>query len=236
MQENFGKWMGGIPDTFYAVSKLEKYVHYGTAKLYSKGSYIGFSGEGRSELFYVLNGKVQLNYIFDDGRERMVYFGGKHSVFGHLYHYAYKSTFEGCLLALEDSKVCHFSEEQIEHIFQLDRDIILDLLKNSNAKASYFMKQAVEMDYFNSAVRVVRLLHDLCISMGVPVDSHIEVSIKLTLKNISEITGAHYVTVSKVFTLLKRQDILVKKNGKMIIYNLEKLKELTQRTQIFKNL
>jgi CRP/FNR family transcriptional regulator len=228
VQEEHEVWRAGIPDTFYPVKKLQNYIEYGTVKFLSKGSYTAFSGEGANELVYVLSGRLQLNYLFTDGRERMVFFGGKHSVFSQLYQAAFKTNFDAYLLALEDSKVCCFSKDKIELISKINGEISLDLLKNSDARASFFMKQAVEMDCFNSTIRIVRLLYELCISQGVSVGDHIEVNLNLPLKSISAITGAHCVTVSKVFTALKNNNVLIRKKNKIMIYNLPQLKELIQ--------
>ncbi len=56
----------------------------------------------------------------------------------------------------------------------------------------------------------------------------------LSLQFISEITGAHYVTVSKVLKYLKEQKIIEKKKDKIIIHDLERLKELTHEKHIYK--
>jgi CRP/FNR family transcriptional regulator len=220
-----------IPDTFFPVEKLENYIHFGTAKSYGRGSAVVMPGEDIQTIIYVISGKLRVNMLIDDGRERLIFFAGKHGILGRLF----PTCNEIYTVALEDSKVCIFSIQQLKQIFRIDDELIFDILRNYLSKVSYYMKQTAEMDYFYPTVRVVRLLHQLCISRGISVGNSYEVSIDLSLKSISEITGAHYVTVSKVIGCLKKQNILDKKKDKIIIHNLERLKELTLETHIFKN-
>ncbi|NLI93535.1 MAG: Crp/Fnr family transcriptional regulator [Peptococcaceae bacterium] len=219
-----------IPDTFFPVEKFNQFIHLGSVKRYSKGSAVVLPGDKVQKLIYVISGRLRISMITDDERERLIYFAGKNCVLGLLF----TECSDVYAVAMENSQVCLFSEHQVRQIFQMDQDIVFDILKNYQSKVSYYMKQVTEMDYFNPTVRVVRLLHQLCISQGVEVGNSYEVNIELTMKSISEITGAHYVTVSKVLGCLKKQKILEKKKDKIIIHNLERLNMLTHETQILK--
>ncbi|MCM1566743.1 MAG: Crp/Fnr family transcriptional regulator [Dehalobacter sp. 4CP] len=235
MQENFEKWRVGIPDTFYPISELQKYVQYGTVKSYLKDSLVVSPGEAIHKFIYVLTGKLQVNFVFSDGRERMVYFGGKHCMFNYLFQYNSDNRMAAYIIALEDSQLCFFSWEQLEKIFHMDGNLFFEIMRNESAKCNFFMKQSAEMDFLNPTIRIVKLIYQLCVSQGKPVNNHIEVNIDLPLRDISEITGAHYVTVSKVFCTLNKLHILDKKRDKIVIFDIRKLEELTQETQLFKH-
>lgn len=220
-----------IPDTFAPVEKLKEFTHLGTVKSYAKGSSVIFPGEEPHTLIYVLNGKLRVNLVFDDGRERLIYFAGKYTFVGRLFE-TYNTIYA---TAIEDSIVCNFNKQQLSQIFRQDEDIYFDIIRNYLSKVSYYMRQVAEMDYFNPGVRVVRLLYKLYNSKDFAASNSYEVDSDLSLKSISEITGAHYVTVSKVLGCLKKQNILEKKKNKIIIYDVEKLKSLTQETHILSN-
>jgi len=235
MEERIERWQLGIPDTFIPVSKLEKYLDYGIVKYFSKGSFVLSPGDEPGMLYYVLSGKLQLNIIFPDGRERMAFFGGKHSIFNLLWELHLLERYDHYVVAVKDSKVCCFTKEQLQSVFQLDGDIVFDLYSNIFSTALYFLTQAAEMDYLNPTIRIVKLIYNLCVSQGIPVNNHIEVSMLPSYKTIADITGVHYVTVSKVFCILKKKKILERKKDKLLIYDKERLKELMQQTQIFKH-
>lgn len=229
MKEELNKCLAVIPDTFFPVERFQQYTHLGTVKSYAKGSAIVMPGEVTSTLIYVVSGKLRVNKLIDDGRERLVFFAGKHGLLGKLY----ETCNEIYAIAMEDSKVCFFTKQQLKVIFRFDDEIIFDVIRNYLAKASYYMKQVAEMDYFNPTVRVVRLLYELYLTNSKAVGKTYEITTELSLKSLSEITGAHYVTVSKVLGCLKRQNILEKKKNKIIIYDAEQLKMLTQESHIF---
>lgn len=229
MREKHTTYLSSIPDTFFPVERFQNYIHLGTEKTFAKGSTVVMPGEATKSLIYVVSGKLRINKVIDDGRERLVYFAGQHGLLGRMH--------DTCniiyVLALEDSKVCIFSKEQLKEVFRQDEELIFDVLTNYLTKTSYYMKQAAEIDYFYPSVRVARLLYDLYLTNGTQAGDFYEIDTDLSLTGISEITGAHYVTVSKVLGHLKKQNILEKQKYKIIIYDLEKLKELTQTTRIF---
>ncbi|SHN50235.1 Crp/Fnr family transcriptional regulator [Desulfitobacterium chlororespirans] len=230
MEYRLTRYLAALPDTFFPVERFQQHTESGMVKFFNKGSLVLRPGEATSALIYVISGKVRVNKMIDDGRERLAYYAGQHGIIGRLY--------ETCndiyIIALEDSEVCFFTQLQLKEIFRRDEDLIFDLLRNYLSKVSYFIKQSTEIDYFNPTIRVVRLLYELLLTSGVRVESFFEIPTQLSLTDISEITGAHYVTVSKVFGHLKKQHIAERKKHKIIIYDMEKLKRLTQETQILK--
>ncbi|MCM1566771.1 Crp/Fnr family transcriptional regulator [Dehalobacter sp. 4CP] len=228
MEEN-EKCGGAIPDTFFEVERLQEFINLGTVKTYAKGSAVMWPGDKCSSLIYVVSGRLRVNKLLDDGRERLVYFTGKHGLVGKLY----ETCNDSYAIALEDSKVCFFSKEQLKKIFSLNDEIPFDIIRNYLSKTSYYMKQAAEIDYFNPAVRIVRLFYELYIANGVKTGDHYEINIQLSLENISEITGTHYVTASKVIGWLRKNKVMEKKRKKIIIYDAEKLKMMTQGTHVF---
>ncbi|TCX53489.1 Crp/Fnr family transcriptional regulator [Dehalobacter sp. 14DCB1] len=218
-----------IPDTFYPVEKLQRFVHLGVVKSYAKGSAVILPGD-ECMLIYVLSGKIQLNMVTEEGRQRLVYFCGKNGVMDRIFQMNNDNAYA---TAIEKCRVCFFSKEQLLTIFQTDSDLYFEIMKNLFAKGIYFMKQTVEMELYNPTVRIVRLLYGLCISNGIPVGDSYEVRLELSQKQISEISGVHFVTVSKVLGYLEKQRIIEKKKGKIIIHDLDRLKELTFEKRLF---
>ncbi|NBJ14524.1 MAG: Crp/Fnr family transcriptional regulator [Dehalobacter sp. 4CP] len=228
MKEDLEKLNVVVPDTFFPIEKLAKYTHLGSVKTYPKGSTVVFPGDKMLTLGYVIYGRLRISTFFEDEREKLLYFAGQHCILALLF----TELSEIYAVATEDSRVCFFSERQIRQIFRADDDVAIDVLKSYQSKINYYIKQVTEMDYFNPTVRVVRLLYKLCLTSGIEVDDCIEINIDLSMKDISEITGTHYVTVSKVLGWLRRQNILEKKKNKIIIRNLAKLNILTHETHI----
>ncbi|RJE47045.1 cyclic nucleotide-binding protein [Dehalobacter sp. MCB1] len=218
-----------VPDTFYPIEKLQRFIHLGIVKSYAKGSAVILPGD-EFMLIYVLSGKIQLNMVTEEGKQRLIYFCGKNGVMDRIFELNNDNAYA---TAIEKCRVCFFSKEQLLTIFQADCDLYFEIMKNLFAKGIYFMKQTVEMELYNPTVRIVRLLYGLCISNGIPVGDSYEVRLELSQKQISEISGVHFVTVSKVLGYLEKQRIIEKKKGKIIIHDLDRLKELTFEKRLF---
>ncbi|TCX51673.1 Crp/Fnr family transcriptional regulator [Dehalobacter sp. 14DCB1] len=215
-----------LPDTFCCVPKLLNYVHLGSLRNYGKGEMISQPGEVIGKVIFVLSGKLATSRITDDGREVFVCSGRQHSVINRLFE------FEGDnvqIVAIEASKICFFSEEQMLMIFKHDEKIISDFLYNESIKLNYFIKLSCELKLYTPSVRVLRLFYGLYNLNGQSKDTYWEIQIALPNKVIAEITGLHHVTVSKILGSLKKEKILSKKKNAIIIYNLEKLKDLVDK-------
>ncbi|WP_368294177.1 Crp/Fnr family transcriptional regulator [Dehalobacter sp. TBBPA1] len=215
-----------LPDAFSSVPKLLNYIHLGSLRNYGKGEIILQPDEIIGRIIFVLSGRFIASRITDDGREIFVSSGGPHSVINRLFE------FEGDnvqIVAVEASKVCFFSEDQMLMIFKHDEKIISDFLFNENLKLNYFIKLSCELKLYAPSIRVLRLFYGLYNLNGKSKDTYWEIQIALPNKVIAEITGLHHVTVSKILGSLKEKKILRKKKNAIIIYDLEKLKDLVDK-------
>ena len=218
-----------IPDSFYPVDSLRQYVHLGTVKNYAKNSSVIIPGEPTNALIIVLEGRIRINLISDDGREVLLYFAGKNCLLGRLF-----PTEDNIhAVAIENSTICRFTKDNLKEIFRDNEEMPFDILKNYLAKASYFMRQVAEINSYNPTIRILRLIYRLCVLHGKQLENAHEIVIKLSQANIAEITGAHYVTVSRVLNCLKKEKILNKNKDKIIVYDLEKLKLLSEQSTYY---
>lgn len=214
-----------LPNKFYPIPKMQEYVHCGVVRSYAKGSAIVLPGESTCRMIYVCSGKVRVNMVTEDGREKLIYVDGPYSLLGRLFS---TKVNDFHIVALSDCTLCFFTKEQLMEVFRQDEELIFEVLKNYTSKVAYFMQVIKNMDFYTPTVRILRLLDDLCRERGKLVGDTYEINVVLSQKDIAEITGIHYVTVSKVFGCLKKQRIAHKTKDKIYIYDWEKLKKLIE--------
>lgn len=212
-----------LPASFYPIPKIKEYVNLGIVRSYAKGSAVVLPGESTRRMIYVISGKIRVNMVTGDGREKLIYSEGAHSLLGRLFK---TNINDFHIVAQTECTVCFFTQEDLKEIFRQDEDLIFEVLKNYTAKVSYFMQHIRDMDFYTPSVRIMRLLLELCRKQGKLVGNTYEIKIDLSQKNIAEITGAHYVTVSKVLGCLKKQGIAYKAKDTIYIYDLDKLEKL----------
>ncbi|HHY27245.1 MAG TPA: Crp/Fnr family transcriptional regulator [Desulfitobacterium dehalogenans] len=218
-----------IPDSFFPIEKLRNYTDMGIIREFAKGSAIIMPGEETTSMIFLMDGKVKLDIIFEDGSEKLLYYAGSNSLIGRLYptgNNIYAT-------AMEQTRTCWFSEECLRVIFRTDEDMIFEIFKNYLTKVAYYARQVAEINTYNPTIRILRLFYELCSSQGKRVGDTYEITMPLSQKSIAEITGAHHVTVSKVLACLKKENILDKKKNKFVVYNLEELKHLSEQTSYY---
>jgi len=212
-----------VPDSFHPIKKLRDYTFIGNVRSFQKGDTVVLPGETIHKVIYVLSGKLSVSFLNDDGKQKSMYTAGRYSIVDRLF------PSENCFVHVvseENSTVCFFTKEQLFFIFKQDEEIIYEFIVNYSSKCFHFMNEAKEMALYNPSIRVLRLLQELCLSEGKPVGNAFEINIRLAQKSISEITGVHYVTISKIFRWLKRENILHKTTNKITIKDLDRLKAL----------
>ncbi len=212
-----------VPDQFYPIEKMQEYVHLGVVKDYAKGSAVVLPRESTLRMIYVLSGRLRVNMVTDDGREKLLYTAGPYSLLGRLFS---TKVNDFHIIALADSTVCFFTKQQLKEVFRRDEELIFEILKNYTSKVAYFMQKTKDLESYTPTIRILRLLDDLCHKQGELVEDIYEISTVLSQNNIAEITGAHYVTVSKVLGCLRKQGIARKTKNKIYIYDWEGLKKL----------
>lgn len=221
MQEETREFL--LPDTFHPIKKMQGYIQLGLIRNYAKGETVVFPGEATNKIIYVLDGRLSVSFLNEDGRQKLMYSAGKYSVVDRLF------TSENCfvhVIAEQASRVCLFGKEQLFWIFRQDEEVMNDFILNYSSKCFHFMSEAKEMALYNPTVRVLRLLYELGVRDGQLFGNGCEINIRLAQKSISEITGVHYVTVSKIFRWLKKEGILHKTTYKIRISDLGRLKEV----------
>ncbi|AHF10426.1 Crp/Fnr family transcriptional regulator [Dehalobacter restrictus] len=212
-----------LPDTFYPVENLCDYLDFGSQRSYRKGEAVLLPDEVLGKIIFVLSGRLKVSTITPDGREKFIYSAGQYCLMDRLFSFEEDHIL---IIAVEDSKVCFFTKEQLLMVFKQDEELIIDVLRNFASKVYYFLNQTNELNLYSPSARILRLLYELYKSKGKYKNNTWEINIYLPNKGISEITGLHFVTVSKIFGYLKRQKILKKTKTKIIIYDVERLKSL----------
>ncbi|RJE48512.1 Crp/Fnr family transcriptional regulator [Dehalobacter sp. MCB1] len=212
-----------LPNNFYPMKKLQNYGHLGTIRNYGKGESIVLPGELIHKIIYVISGRLSINFLNEDGRHKVMFYADPLTFADRLF------PFDDCfvhVVAEESSTVWFFTQEQLFEIFQQDKEVLFDFISCYSSKCGYFMREAKEMILYNPSVRVLRLLYDLCLTQGKLVNNVYQIDIKLSQKAISEIIGVHFVTISRIFGFLKKENILYKTTNKIVVIDLERLKDL----------
>ncbi len=218
-----------LPGHFYPVLKLRAYTQLGVVRSYSKGDSVVLPGEVVNKVIFVLAGKLGVSFLNEDGRQKFMFYVDPFTFADRLF------AIEECfvhVVAEEGSRVCFFESEPLLCALQEDRELLIEFIACYASKCTYFMREAKELVLYRPSARVLRLLYELCRAQGKECAQGYVIDERITQKAISEITGVHFVTISKLFRYLKEENILQKQANKIIIYDLPRLRALTEEEEL----
>lgn len=212
-----------IPDAFHRIEQLDRFLHLARTRTYDKGSIIVSQGTKFEEFIYVQKGCLVVSMGTDDGDQKFLFHINEGSIgqaaFLGEYH-------EVQIQAAKNSMVSFFTVKQILEIIRQDEKTFLDLMQNIASKTYYFMSQARDLNFYRPSSRVLRLLYNLCMAEGKFMGDCYIIQSNMTQKTIGNITGTHHVTVCKLLNVLEKQHILKKTKDEIIVYDLNKLKNM----------
>lgn len=211
-----------LPDSFYKI-RIKEYVGLGTIRSFSKGVSLVLPGEHPRALMYIISGKIRVDAIDDSGRSKLMFIFNKGSSAVTIFM---GEKHEFCFTALEKSTICFFSKSQLLNVFELDKEIIFDIMKNLITKANFFMRESISLCKYKPAQRILRLLYNMCIDQGQQDKDIWRIKTGISQKIIGEITGTHPVTVSRLLGMLKREKLISKNKDDIIVYDLAKLENM----------
>lgn len=162
-------------------------------------------------LFFILKGKVKVFRTGIQGREQIVRFANEGEIIGHR-GFGTGEYYPICALALEDSMLCYFSKEQLQHILRNNNGLTYDLmlfyaneLNRSEAKVKSISQMSVRE----------RVIDTLLYSHRKFGQHNGFLKLQLSRKEYADYAGTTEEQVIRIFSALKREKLL-KPHGRKI--------------------
>lgn len=206
-------------------SELKEIIPYVQPVSFKKKDII-FSEGDPSEWFYVVaEGKIKITKLSQEGKELILeiippldFFGGLAVIRGFPY--------PANAIAMDDAELLRISRSNILRI--LDRFPSLmycvamqlgDRMKESHEALKNIALERVES-------RIASLLLKLSDKTGNKTGEGVMIDMKLTKQDIAEMVGTTVETSIRTMSKLRKLGIIIEKDGRIIITNLDKLKAL----------
>lgn len=183
-----------------------------------KGQLLYYDGDASQGLYLVINGKIKINKITEDGREFVTaikhtddYFG----IFDALVNKIHTENAE----ALEDADVCLLHKDQIDQLLMESSNLAMKFIHLLSTNLYQKEEQLVQMAYFSVRKRLAETL----IRVGEINNAH---NFKISRNDLAAMSGMATETVSRTLSDFKDEKLLEKKGSEIQLIALEKLKNM----------
>ncbi len=196
--------------------ELEALSNEALRKKSAKGQALFLQGDPADEMFLIKGGRIKLNKVFEDGTEitldirKAGDFVGE-NMFSDEGHYPVSA------YGMEDTLTCGFSRRQFEELVLHNPRIGLQIIKNLSVRISWLTSRMSSLTVTNIEDRLYRVLSSVAREHGTPSSRGLVIQFPLTHEDLSFLTGAHRVSITRAVKALKTAGKLLHEGKKLIL-------------------
>ena len=207
---------------------LQRIVQVANKQRYHKENLILIEEEVGSSMFVILDGRVKISRISDDGREVILaimsegdFFGEMSLLDGH--------TRSANVTAIEDSELLVIRREEFLQMLHDYPQIAVNLLKELAQRIRKGDEHIKSLSLQDAKGRVANTLIRIAEDYGVFRKGQVEINELPLQQDLANMAGTSRETISRVIKTLIQQGYLKKESGKIIIIDYEKFKAIFSR-------
>lgn len=185
-------------------------------KKVSKGEKLFRQGARVNEIYFITVGRIKLNKVFEDGNELTLEtrksgdFVGE-NIFLPQAHYPASA------YCMEDTTTCGFSKNEFEQLIVDHPMIGLQVVKNMSEQIAWLSRRVKSMSLPNIEDRLLHVLVNMAEKHGSQSPQGIKINFLLTHEELSVLTGAHRVSITRAMNALKRTGRIVYEDRHLVL-------------------
>lgn len=186
---------------------LIRAAHLGRRRSFRKGEFLYRQDEVDTSFFFILQGRVQVSMLREDGAEFVLEVMGQWALCGE------GAAFDGLprfssAVALEPVEAVAFDARGMESLFRETPELATALLRIAGMKQRVIGVRAQYLATQKPEKRIAELLTRLADLYGQDAGDGVVIGISLTHEQIAAMTGASRVTVTRTLTRLKDEGVI----------------------------
>jgi CRP/FNR family transcriptional regulator len=177
-------------------------------------------GDPADGMFLIKGGRVKLSKVLEDGTELTLDirkagdFVGE-NMFSEEVHYPVSA------YCLEDTLTCGFSRSQFEQLVLQHPKVGLQIIKNLSERISWLTRRVGSLAVTNIEDRLYRVLTSVAKEHGTMSPQGTAIQFPLTHEDLSFLTGAHRVSITRAMKALKAAGKIIHKDKRLILPDLK---------------
>ncbi|MGM0846843.1 MAG: Crp/Fnr family transcriptional regulator [Bacillota bacterium] len=210
-------------DPFSEIENL--FTSHAIIKKVAKGSYLFQEGMTAKELYLVKSGKVQIGKVIPDGRELSLRICSSGDVIGELTLFCDESTYMLNAKVMEDSEVYILSRQLFEENLSNKPQLTVEWLKWVQLQSRKNQTKFRDLILHGKKGALYSTLIRLTNSYGKSVEEGILIDHPMTNQELANFCGTSREVVNRMLSELRKEKILSVEKNKMIVHDLNYLKE-----------
>lgn len=207
---------------------LEKLLGVANRQRYHKENLILIEEEIGSSMFVILEGRVKISRISDDGREVILAILSEGDFFGEM-SLLDGQTRSANVTAIDESELLVIRREEFLQMLHDYPQIAINLLKELAQRIRKGDEHIKSLSLQDAKGRVANTLLRIAEDYGVFRKGQVEINELPLQQDLANMAGTSRETISRVIKTLIQQAYLKKDRGKIIIIDYEKFKSIFSR-------
>lgn len=181
-----------------------------------KGQLLFTQSEPANGLFLIKRGRVKLVKKLEDGSRPILDIRKTGDFIGETV-FSDQGQYPVSAVCLEDTTIDRFTQKQFEKLIFKNPNIGIQVIKNLSNRILWLTSRLGSMTVTNIEDRLYSILRNIAKEHGVASAKGLKVQFSVTHEDLSFLTGAHRVTISRTMKTLKEAGKVIFENRRVIL-------------------
>ncbi|GIN62933.1 Crp/Fnr family transcriptional regulator [Robertmurraya siralis] len=191
----------------------------------AKGTFLYQEGMTANEVYIILSGKIQISKISADGRELSLRICSTNDICGELSIFTHSPKYMLNALVIDDAEIAAVKKDTLEKEMLRNGSLAFEFMKwisdhsrKTQTKFRDLVLNGKKGALYSTLIRMTN-------SYGVHLSDGILIDLPLTNQELANFCGTSRESTNRILNELKRENIISVTKGKIIIHDLQFLKD-----------
>jgi len=199
-----------------APKDIEALAQKALRKKMTKGQSLFLQGDSADEVFLIKGGRIKLTKVLTDGTELMLDIRKAGNFVGENM-FSEEGQYPVSAICLEDTLTCGFTRSQFEELVLKHPMVGLQVIKTLSERISKLTDRVGNLAVANIEDRLYRVLSNVAKEHGAQSPQGVMIQFPLTHEDLSFLTGAHRVTITRAMKALKKAGKIILEDRLLIL-------------------
>ncbi|MFY0801393.1 Crp/Fnr family transcriptional regulator [Peribacillus frigoritolerans] len=190
-----------------------------------KGRYLFHESTPASDLYYIINGKVEVSKVVPDGRELTIRISSENDLVGETVLFSQNPKYMMNAKMMEDGTVAVISKEALEEKIASDSHLAVEMMtwlsaqnRKNQAKFRDMLLHGKKGAFYSTLIRLSN-------SYGTEAEDGKVINLPFTNQELANFCGTSREVVNRMLAQLRKNNIISIKKGRITILDFDYLKQ-----------